>query len=60
MERDNKINKSLDELVNEDKKLSKMHTTKRKDGREDTRGGGTSSRTRERSGSGGRKRGILG
>ena len=38
VERDNKINKSLDELVNEDKKLSKMHSSRRRD---DDRGGRT-------------------
>lgn len=40
VERDLKMNKSLDELVNEDKKLGKMPNSRRKhrdDGREDVR-----------------------
>jgi hypothetical protein len=59
MERDNKINKSLDELVNEDKKLSKMHTSTKGKVRErdERRPAVTINRGRDRSISGDRRRG---
>jgi hypothetical protein len=60
MERESKINKSLDELVNEDKKLSKMMSGGKRKGpieRDERRPANINARVRDRSDSNHKRRG---